>query len=106
MKIERQDMKIPYFNSIYQPKGRKFEKKTLLTSLKKDLDSVIIVLEYYLKEANKNTNITKKASQLSGTKFDFVVNFNYTDTYRVYGIEEKMRFIFTENWVSEIITWF
>ena len=89
LKIERQDMKTPYFNNSYQQQTRKFEKKKLLSNLKKDLDNVIMVLECYLKEVNKKANVTKKSSQLAGSKFNFVVNFNYTDTYKIYDIDEE-----------------
>ena len=81
-----------YFREEYERDFRKFEKKKLLSNIKSDLDDVITVLEYYLKDVCEEANITKKSSQLLKTKFDFVVNFNYTDTYKLYDIEEENAF--------------
>ena len=82
------------FKKWIEPDNAAFNKEGLLTNLKEKLNEVIFVLHYYLFKNCLDTPISKKSKQLESIVFDKVINFNYTYTYRHYGIDsDKIFFI-------------
>lgn len=63
-------------------------KDLIIKDIRKELDDLIEALNGYLVLAT-NGSITKKSPQIESIKWDYVVNFNYTDTYKYYGIKDE-----------------
>lgn len=62
--------------------------KLILEDLKKELDDLIDMLNKYLINIVKIENCLKISPQIEKYNYSYVVNFNYTDTYKKYGIKE------------------
>ena len=64
-------------------------KKEIIKLLKCQLDDVIQLLRIYLKfDVDESGDIAKKA-QIDSINPQYVISFNYTDTYRIYGIKKE-----------------
>lgn len=65
-------------------------KREILRMLKKQLDEVIELLRIYLKnQTNKKRESIKKIRQIEEIDPSYVISFNYTDTYKAYGIRPE-----------------
>lgn len=65
-------------------------KREILKLLKKQLDEVIELLRIYLKnQMNEKSESIKKISQIEEIDPSYVISFNYTDTYKIYGIKPE-----------------
>lgn len=63
-------------------------KREILRMLKKQLDEVIELLRIYLKnQMNEKCASIKKIHQIEDIDPSYVISFNYTDTYKIYGIK-------------------
>lgn len=76
-----------YFSTQYSL----FNKNRLLNDLKNDLDEVIEVLAYYLKNINKDKHF-RSQQILDIGQIDYVVSFNYTQTYEIYRVPSQKVF--------------
>ena len=65
------------------------DKNIILETLKSDLDDLIQMFKYYLEEKVINQSVTKLSDQIENIKPDYVINFNYTNTYKHYGINRQ-----------------
>lgn len=61
----------------------------IMETMKKELDSVIQILEEYLIHNIDISSVKIKSKQIQEISPDYVVNFNYTDTYKLYDIKEQ-----------------
>lgn len=66
-----------------------FDKRGALTYLKSQLNDLILALEIYLYNNIKPEEANALSIQLSELNIDFVVNFNYTNLCKLYGIEDS-----------------
>ena len=64
-------------------------KNLLMEKLKGDLYDLIKLFKYYLEEKVMNQPVTKLSQQIVNINPDYVINFNYTNTYEQYGINRK-----------------
>lgn len=65
-------------------------KREILNLLKEQLDEVIRLLQLYLKKyIYENETDIKKINQIQSINPFYVISFNYTDTYKRYGIKEE-----------------
>lgn len=65
-------------------------KREILRMLKKQLDEVIELLRIYLKnQMNEKRESIKKIRQIEEIDPSYVISFNYTDTYKAYGIRPE-----------------
>lgn len=65
------------------------DKNMILETLKCDLNDLIQLFKYYLEEKVINQSVTKLSNQIENIKPDYVINFNYTNTYEHYGINRQ-----------------
>lgn len=69
----------------------------LIGDLINELKEFIKILELYLSKQEKESSINKLCTQLSIKTFSYVINFNYTHTYRLYNIrDEEVLFVHGE----------
>ena len=61
----------------------------IIETLKRDLNNLIKLFKYYLEEKVINQSVTKLSNQIENIKPDYVINFNYTNTYEHYGINRQ-----------------
>lgn len=65
-------------------------KREILRILKKQLDEVIELLRIYLKnQMNEKRESIRKIHQIEEIDPSYVISFNYTDTYKIYGIKPE-----------------
>lgn len=65
-------------------------KREIINFLKNQLDELICLLQLYLKKyINQNETDIKKISQIEDINPSYVISFNYTDTYKHYGIKDE-----------------
>lgn len=65
------------------------DKNMILETLKCDLNDLIQLFKYYLEEKVINQSVTKLSNQVENIDPDYVINFNYTNTYEHYGINRQ-----------------
>lgn len=80
-RIEFQDR---YFK-VYQG----IDKNLIMKTLIKDLNDVIKLFKYYLEEKVINQPVTRLSKQIETINPEYVINFNYTNTYEHYGINRQ-----------------
>ena len=61
----------------------------MMEKLKVDLNDLIKLFKYYLEERVINQSVEKMSNQIEEINPDYVINFNYTNTYEHYGINRK-----------------
>lgn len=61
----------------------------IMETMKEELDSLIKILEKYLMNNIDVSSIKIKSEQIKKINPEYVVNFNYTDTYKLYDVKEK-----------------
>ena len=59
-------------------------KRWFIEKVRKNLDELIKAFRIYLNDVVTLENVKTRSKQLLDFKFDYVVNFNYTDTYKLY----------------------
>ncbi len=64
------------------------KKDLIIKNIREELYDLIKLLEDYLL-LTTNKPITKTSSQIEHIRWDYVINFNYTDTYKHYGIKDE-----------------
>ena len=68
-------------------------KRAILRHLKQQLDSLIRALEIYLLDCQNSfaqtVTKTSRIPQIDAIKPQYVISFNYTNTYQIYGIKEE-----------------
>ena len=74
-------------NEAYRHRFKSLNKELMIADLNKDLNNLIEVFHYYLSKKICIEDISTRSKQLMGIKFSYVVNFNYTDTFRLYNID-------------------
>ena len=62
-------------------------KREILKLLKNQLEEIIILFRIYLLNHMKNNQFTNKIAQIENINPSYVISFNYTDTYKIYGIK-------------------
>lgn len=70
--------------SKYKHVFKIINKAVMVRDLVKDLNEFIEVFYYYLKQEINNKPIEVLSNQIKDIDFSYVINFNYTSTYRVY----------------------
>lgn len=73
-------------SSKYKHVFKIINKDAMVRDLVDDLNEFIEVFYYYLKQEINNKPIEVLSNQIKDIKFSYVINFNYTNTYRVYNI--------------------
>lgn len=89
--FDRDDSRGGYYSMHLKPEYYTHEfglnKREILNFLKRELDDVIRVLQIYLKNhMGEKRESLKMIDQISDIHPSYVISFNYTDTYRIYGI--------------------
>ena len=77
------------FHDKYFKTYEGIDKNMILETLKCDLNDLIQLFKYYLEEKVINQSVTKLSDQIENIKPDYVINFNYTNTYEHYGINRQ-----------------
>lgn len=79
-----------HLSSRYYTEVFGLNKREILKLLKKQLDEIIKLLQIYLKNhmTEKSGSIRKK-SQIEAINPSYVISFNYTNTYKIYGINPE-----------------
>lgn len=85
----RNDAGMFKLNSPYLHSFRKINKDLLLRNLNRDLKDFIEVFYYYLQQEIIKKPVEILSRQIKDIEFSYVINFNYTNTYRLYNIEDK-----------------
>lgn len=85
------DNKNKIMSTIFYTNDFGLKKKKILELLKKQLDEVIELLCSYLEDYcyEKQKDKLKTKKQISDIHPCYVISFNYTDTYKVYGIKAE-----------------
>lgn len=74
---------------IYYTNSYGLNKRELLKFLKKQLNDVIELLQRYLIYATENLDKIDKIQQIADINPRYVISFNYTYTYKRYGIKDE-----------------
>lgn len=80
----RIDFQGRYFK-VYQG----IDKNLIMETLTKDLYDLIKLFKYYLEKNVINQSDMRLSKQIESINADYVINFNYTNTYELYGINRK-----------------
>lgn len=77
------------FNNNYFTKYQGIIKSKMLEKLRSELEDLTIVFRFYLQNEvlDKDGDIVSK--QILNIKPEYVINFNYTNTYKKYGIRDQ-----------------
>lgn len=86
---EKSDAHWIRFQSMYFKAYEGIDKNVILETLKCDLNDLIKLFKYYLEENVINQPVTKLSKQIESINPDYVINFNYTNTYEHYGINRE-----------------
>lgn len=92
---QEESVGITYYsvNERYIITGEIFNKNLFLEDLKADWDAVIETLHQFLREKLLNATINVRSAQLKNLKnISYVVTFNYTNLYNLYGINPEFVF--------------
>lgn len=65
------------------------DKKAVISEVRKELDSFTEALDLYLTEKVNPETVERRSLQVQAAPPDYVINFNYTDTAKLYGVPEK-----------------
>lgn len=77
------------FNNIYFTKYQGISKSKVLNKLRSELEDLIMVFRFYLQNEVLNKKYDKMSQQILDIKPEYVINFNYTNTYKKYGIQDQ-----------------
>lgn len=90
---ESDEQKILLYDDLFSQLNW-INKEKVMDILKKELDNFILTFRYYLKNHVMNKEITNLSKQILRVNPKYVINFNYTDTYKKYGIaRDKVCFV-------------
>lgn len=78
-----------HMHPIYYTNGYGLNKKEVLKFLKAQLDDVIELLQRYLIYTTENLDKIGKIQQIADINPRYVISFNYTYTYKRYGIRDE-----------------
>lgn len=79
-----------HLNPQYYTELFALNKREILKLLKCQLDEVICLLNIYLSNhLNEKRGSIKKIEQIESINPSYVISFNYTDTYKIYGIKSE-----------------
>ncbi|MBD5088693.1 MAG: hypothetical protein HDT30_07770 [Clostridiales bacterium] len=65
------------------------DKNLVMEKLKNDLNDFIKLFKYYLEEKVINQPVTRLSKQIRNINPDYIINFNYTNTYEKYSINRQ-----------------
>ena len=74
------------FQNNYFKTYEGIDKTKVMDTLKSDLNDLIKLFKYYLEEKVISQPVMELSEQIENIKPDYVINFNYTSTYKKYGI--------------------
>lgn len=77
------------FKNIYFTKYQGINKSKVLNKLRLELEDLITVLKFYLETEVLDKDYGKLSQQIIDINPEYVINFNYTNTYKKYGILDK-----------------
>ncbi len=77
------------FSEKYFKVYQGIDKSLIMDTLKRDLNDLIELFKYYLEENVLNQSIEKLSKQIESINPDYIINFNYTNTYEQYGINRQ-----------------
>lgn len=77
------------FNNRYLKVYQGIDKNLIMETLTKDLNDLINLFKYYLLKNVMNQSIIRFSKQIENISPDYIINFNYTNTYEHYGINRK-----------------
>lgn len=77
------------FQSMYFKAYEGIDKNVILKTLKCDLNNLIKLFKCYLEENVINQPATHLSNQIKEINPDYVINFNYTNTYELYDINRQ-----------------
>ena len=77
------------FNDKYFTRYQGINKLKVTNKLRVELEDLITAFRYYLQNEVQNKNIIKISQQIKDIKPRYVINFNYTNTYKKYGISDS-----------------
>lgn len=79
-----------HLNPKYYTHEFGLNKREVLNMLKQQLDEIIALLRMYLEaHLNERRDCLKKIRQIEEIDPSYVISFNYTDTYKIYGIDPE-----------------
>lgn len=78
-----------HMDPIYYTNDYGLNKREVLKFLKKQLDEVIELLRRYLVYATEDLDKIDKIQQIADIKPRYVISFNYTYTYKKYGVKDE-----------------
>lgn len=82
------EQKIEFQNNFFKA-FQGIDKEMVMNTLKRDLNDLINLFKYYLEEKVINQPVTKMSKQIKNINPEYVINFNYTNTYEQYGISKE-----------------
>lgn len=77
------------FRSNYFKSYTGIDRNLIMKALKTDLNNLINLFKYYLEEKVINQSVTRLSKQIESINPNYVINFNYTNTYECYGINRQ-----------------
>ena len=78
-----------HMNPIYYTNSYGLNKREILKFLKMQLDEIIKLLQHYLIYATEDFDKIDKIQQIADINPRYVISFNYTYTYKKYGIRNE-----------------
>lgn len=92
--FDRDDSRSSYYSMHLAPQYYSYEfglnKREILKLLKQQLDEVIRLLQIYLnQEMDRKRGELRAIPQIAAIDPSYVISFNYTDTYKIYGIKPE-----------------
>ena len=67
---------------------KRLNKKAVILEIRRELESFTRALDLYLSHCVTGTHPQVRLAQMQAVAPDYVINFNYTDTVKVYGVPE------------------
>lgn len=86
---KKPDSKILTLHDKYVKNYQGIDKKLIMDTLKRDLNDLIKLFKFYLEKNVVNQSVKKFSAQINDINPDYVINFNYTNTYKKYSIERQ-----------------
>lgn len=86
---KKSDSQIIEFQDKYFKIYQGLDKNLIMETLKRDLNELSQLFRFYLEERVVNEPVNKLSKQILEMNPDYVINFNYTNTYENYGINRK-----------------
>ena len=87
--VKKSDMSSIEFNSSIFRKYQDIDKNAVIDILRRDMDRLISLFRLYLEIHVMNEKGNKISKQIKELNASYVVNFNYTNTYKLYEIQKE-----------------